>query len=74
MQETTDSRMKLKCKVIEVISRGDERMVSAICDPASLIIEIPDNGTMELGDEVMVSGTFHIDQITYDSESINEIL
>lgn len=59
-------RYAFQCEVVEIISRDEKRIINAMCDPGSMIIEIPDDGQVQLGDVINVSGTINIDRIDTD--------
>jgi len=60
------NRYSFHCEVVEIISRDDKRIINAMCDPGSMIIEIPDDGQVQLGDVMNVSVTINIDRIETD--------
>lgn len=53
----------LSCKVVEIIYKDGKRMIKAMCNPGALIIETPDDGNSQLGDMLLVTGTFHIEKL-----------
>jgi hypothetical protein len=55
------------CKVVEVISTGGERRINAMCDPGSFIMEVPDDGQIQLGDTLTISGSIQIESIEQNS-------
>lgn len=63
MIQKASNRYRFQCEVVEVIHKDGSRMIKAICTPGSIIIETPDDGNIQLGDKLMVSGTLQIDKI-----------
>jgi hypothetical protein len=49
--------------VAELISRNGSRIIRVLCNPGTLIIEIPDEGNMQLGEKVQVTGSIHIESV-----------
>ncbi len=71
MESSATNTYQLSCRVVEVIYKEDKRIIKAVCNPGSLIIETPDAGKANLGERLLISGRFHIDTIR--AENSNEI-
>ena len=63
MIQTASNRYRFQCEVVEVIHKDGSRMIKAVCNPGSIIIETPDVGNIQLGDKLTVTGTLQIDSI-----------
>lgn len=50
-----------------MISRNGKRIIKAVCTPGTIIIEIPDDGKIQLGEKVQITGTIQIESV----ESMN---
>ena len=61
----------LSCQVVEIIYKEEKRTIKAMCYPDSLIIETPDAGNAQLGDRLLVTGTFHIDTVKLENSAPN---
>lgn len=61
------NRYCFHCKVAEMISRNGKRIIKATCSPGTIIIEIPDDGKIQLGEKVQVTGTIQVESV----ESLN---
>lgn len=59
------------CQVVEIIYKGEKRIIKVMCNPGSLIIETPDAGKAQLGDRLQVSGTLHIDKVKFENSVQN---
>ena len=59
----------LSCQVVEIIYKEENKIIKAMCYPDSLIIETPDAGTAQLGDRLLVTGTFHIDTVKLENSA-----
>ena len=46
-----------------MISRKGKRIIKALCNPGTIIIEIPDNGNLQLGEKLQVTGSMHIESM-----------
>ena len=57
------NRLSFHCEVAEMISRDGNRIIKALCNPGTIIIEIPDNGNMQLGEKLQVTGNIHIESM-----------
>jgi len=57
------NRYSFHCEVAEMISRNGSRIIKALCTPGTIIIEIPDDGKMQLGEHVRVTGTIQIESM-----------
>lgn len=71
METSSTNTYQLSCRVVEVIYKENKRIIKAVCNPGSLIIETPDAGKAQLGDRLLLTGSFHIDTIR--AENSNEI-
>ena len=63
MSLKSSNRYCFHCEVAEMISRNGNRIVKALCTPGTIIIEIPDDGNMQLGEKLLVTGTIHIESM-----------
>ena len=63
MAVTESNTFHLSCKVSEVIHQDRKRIIRVMCNPGSLIIETPDDGKVQLGDSLHVTGTLHIERL-----------
>lgn len=61
------NRYCFHCEVAEMISRNGKRIIKAVCTPGTIIIEIPDDGKIQLGEKVQLTGTIQIESV----ESMN---
>jgi hypothetical protein len=50
-----------------MISRNGKRIIKATCSPGTIIIEIPDDGKIQLGEQVQVTGAIQVESV----ESLN---
>jgi len=57
------NRYCFHCEVAEMISRNGKRIIKALCNPGTIIIEIPDDGNMQLGEKLQVTGSIHIESM-----------
>jgi hypothetical protein len=57
------NRYNFQCEVAEMISRNGRRIIRVLCNPGTIIIEVPDDGKMQLGDKVQVSGRIEIESM-----------
>lgn len=57
------NRYSFHCEVAELISRNGSRIIRVLCNPGTLIIEIPDEGNMQLGGKVQVKGSILIESV-----------
>lgn len=57
------NQYKFSCEVAELISRKGNRIIRVLCNPGTIIIEVPDDGKMQLGDKVQVTGRIEIDSM-----------
>ncbi len=57
------NRYSFHCEVAELISRNGSRIIRVLCNPGTLIIEIPDDGNMQLGGKVQVTGSIQIESV-----------
>ena len=57
------NRYCFHCEVAEMISRNGNRIVKALCTPGTIIIEIPDDGNLQLGEKLQVTGSIHIESM-----------
>ena len=48
-----------------MISRKGKRIIKALCNPGTIIIEIPDDGNLQLGEKLQVSGSIHIESLEH---------
>ena len=46
-----------------MISRKGKRIIKALCNPGTIIIEIPDDGNLQLGEKLQVTGSIHIESM-----------
>ncbi len=61
----------LSCQVVEIIYKEKKKIIKAMCNPGSLILETSDAGKAQLGDRLQVSGTFHIDAVKFENSTHN---
>ncbi len=59
------------CQVVEVIHKDGSGLIKTICNPGSLIIEIPNDGKALLGDKLIVTGKLQI-KTTESNKSIEQ--
>ena len=59
------NRFTFQCEVVEMISRKGKRIIKALCNPGTIIIEIPDDGNLQLGEKLQVSGSIHIESMEH---------
>ena len=61
MMDKADSNIyRFHCEVVEVISTGAESTIKVICNPGSIIIEIPNERKIKMGDRIIVTGNLNI--------------
>ena len=53
-----------------MISRQGKRIIRVLCNPGTIIIEVPDDGKMQLGDKVQVSGRIEIDSMEPEKNKV----
>ena len=56
MEKTGANRYRFNCQVVEVIRRGEDRMIKLVTDPGSMIIEIPFARPVKLGERLVLTG------------------
>ena len=69
MDSDASNSYRFRCEVVEVIYKDGKRVIKAMCNPGSLIIETPDDGKIQLGDKLIVTGSIHIDSTEHDSSA-----
>jgi len=69
MEKGLTNTYQFSCRVVEVIYKEDKRVIKVVCNPGSLIIETPDAGKAQLGDRLLLSGSFHIDTIRAENSN-----
>ncbi|MEN8230161.1 MAG: hypothetical protein ABFS38_18510 [Bacteroidota bacterium] len=67
MSSDPSNTYHFSCQVVEIIYKEEQRIIKAICNPGSLIIETPDVGKAQLGDRLLLSGTFQIDTVKFEN-------
>ncbi|MFA6403358.1 MAG: hypothetical protein WCX31_17300 [Salinivirgaceae bacterium] len=67
MQHSKVNRFVFKGEIAEVLSNHSAVITRLICKPGALIIEIPSSEPYQLGDEVLITGSFICEKI----ENIN---
>jgi hypothetical protein len=72
MTVSTVNIYQFSCQVVEVIYKDDRRIIKAICNPGSMIIETPDAGKAQLGDRLQITATLNIDTIGTDNSTKNQ--
>ena len=70
MTLSANNSFQLECEIVEIISKDDKRIIKAMCNLGRKIIEIPDDGQVQLNDIFSVSGTIYIDHIKTDPNKI----
>jgi hypothetical protein len=71
MTVSTANTYQFSCQVVEVIYNADKRIIKAICNPGSMIIETPDAGKAQLGDRLMITGSLNIDTVRIENNNEN---
>lgn len=56
-------------EIIEVINTAGIRTLKILCSPGSMIIEAPEQKNLELGDHVVLTGTFEPDVLELDHKN-----
>ncbi len=69
MNSDPSNTYHLSCQVVEIIYKEEQRIIKAMCYPGSLVINTPDTGNAQLGDRLLVSGTFHIDRVKIENSA-----
>jgi len=64
------NQYNFSCEVAELISRQGKRIIRVLCNPGTIIIEVPDDGKMQLGDKVQVSGRIEIDSMEPEKNKV----
>ena len=72
MTTAATNTYQLSCQVVEVIYKEEKRIIKAICNPGSLIVETPDAGLAQLGDRLQITATLHIDTIKTENSTRNQ--
>jgi hypothetical protein len=73
MLSEESNRYRFQCEVVEVIYKDGKRIIKAMCNPGTMIIETPDDGKIQLGDRMVVTGTIHIEKSEPGSNTENII-
>ena len=60
MDNTGANTYRFHCEAMEIISVGSESYVKMICRPGSIIVEIPYDKNIRLGDRIIVTGNLVI--------------
>ena len=74
MVSEDSNRYRFHCEVVEVIYQDGKRIIKAMCNPGTMIIETPDDGKIQLGDRLVVTGTIQIENSESDSNSETKYL
>ena len=69
MIQKDSNRYTFQCEVVEVIHKDEIRMIKAVTNPGSIMIEIPDDRKVRFCDKILVTGTLQIDSIEAFDES-----
>ena len=69
MIQKESNRYRFQCEVVEVIHKDGNRMIKAVTNPGSIIIEIPDDGKIRFCDKLLITGTLKIDSIEASIEN-----
>lgn len=70
MDSGTTNNYQFSCRVVEVIYKEERRIIKVVCNPGSLIIETPDAGKAQLGDRLLLKGSFYIDTIRAENSDV----
>ncbi|MEN8155407.1 MAG: hypothetical protein ABFS10_00530 [Bacteroidota bacterium] len=63
MTPVASNTYRFSCKVVEVIFKDGKRVIKAITNPGSLIIEAHDDGKVQLGERIKITGTLKIEAV-----------
>jgi hypothetical protein len=69
MEASGANTYRFKCEVVEVIYAGDNPVVKMICNPGSMIVEVPYEKSLKLGDHLIVTGELDITSTEKDCNS-----
>ena len=69
MIQKDSNRYRFQCEVVEVIHKNGNRIIKAVTNPGSIIIEIPDDGKVQFCDKLLVTGTLQINSIEASTEN-----
>ena len=67
MEKVSKNQFVFKGEIAEVLNHPPLVKARIICKPGSFILEVPSNNAYELGDEVLITGSFICEKI----ENIN---
>ena len=60
MDKPVANTYRFYCEAMELISSGSRSYVKLICRPGSIIVEIPYDKNISLGDRVIITGSLNI--------------
>ena len=69
MEMSESNTYRFKCEVVEVIYKGENPVVKMICNPGSMIVEVPKKGDIQLGDCLILTGELNISSLEKDCNS-----